>query len=162
MVTQKIGGDFLEHCMLLVFVMVILYKTVFLIILLLLAPCLKKRKNLKMYSFPAGGENTDLQLEVMKDIGTTAYVGVPDFLKIILKKLTKKYITFKINKSNGNRRTSFPAVAQNFRERNIHVRQCYGTADLGLVAYEAAENDGMVIDENVILEIVKPALETLK
>ena len=34
--------------------------------------------------------------------------------------------------------------------------QCYGTADLGLVAYEAAENDGMIIDEDVILEIVKP------
>ena len=50
----------------------------------------------------------------------------------------------------------FPAVAQNFKERNIQARQCYGTADLGLVAYEAAENDGMVVDENVILEIVKP------
>jgi phenylacetate-CoA ligase len=50
----------------------------------------------------------------------------------------------------------FPAVAQNFKERNIQTRQCYGTADLGLVAYEGAENDGMIIDEDVILEIVKP------
>ena len=50
----------------------------------------------------------------------------------------------------------FPNVAKSFKERGIQVRQCYGTADLGLVAYEAAENEGMVIDENVILEIVKP------
>jgi phenylacetate-CoA ligase len=50
----------------------------------------------------------------------------------------------------------FPAVANNFKERNIITRQCYGTADLGLVAYEAAESDGMIVDESVILEIVKP------
>ena len=50
----------------------------------------------------------------------------------------------------------FPSVANNFKERNIQTFQCYGTADLGLVAYEAAENDGMIIDEDVILEIVKP------
>jgi phenylacetate-CoA ligase len=50
----------------------------------------------------------------------------------------------------------FPAVAQYFKDRNIQAMQCYGTADLGLVAYEGAENDGMIIDEDVILEIVKP------
>ena len=114
-------------------------------------------KILKCTVFPAGGENTDLQLEVMKDIGTTAYVGVPDFLKIILEKADEKNISLsKLTKAMVTGGPLFPAVAQNFRERNIHVRQCYGTADLGLVAYEAAENDGMVIDENVILEIVKP------
>ena len=114
-------------------------------------------KILKCTVFPAGGENTDLQLEVMKDIGTTAYVGVPDFLKIILEKADEKKISLsKLTKAMVTGGPLFPAVAQNFRERNIHVRQCYGTADLGLVAYEAAENDGMVIDENVILEIVKP------
>ncbi len=114
-------------------------------------------KILKCTVFPAGGENTDLQLEVMKDIGTTAYVGVPDFLKIILEKADEKNISLsKLTKAIVTGGPLFPAVAQNFRKRNIHVRQCYGTADLGLVAYEAAENDGMVIDENVILEIVKP------
>ena len=114
-------------------------------------------KILKCTVFPAGGENTDLQVEVMKDIGTTAYVGVPDFLKIILEKADEKKISIsKLTKAMVTGGPLFPAVAQNFRERNIHVRQCYGTADLGLVAYEAAVNDGMVIDENVILEIVKP------
>ncbi len=114
-------------------------------------------KILKCTVFPGGGENTDLQLEVMKDIGTTAYVGVPDFLKIILEKADEKKISLsKLTKAMVTGGPLFPAVAQNFRERNIYVRQCYGTADLGLVAYEAAEDDGMVIDENVILEIVKP------
>ena len=114
-------------------------------------------KILKCTVFPAGGENTDLQVEVMKDIGTTAYVGVPDFLKIILEKADEKKISLsKLTKAMVTGGPLFPAVAQNFKERNIHVRQCYGTADLGLVAYEAAENDGMVVDENVILEIVKP------
>lgn len=114
-------------------------------------------KILKCTVFPAGGENTDMQLEVMNDIGTTAYVGVPDFLKIILEKADeKKILLSKLKKAMVTGGPLFPAVAQYFKERNIQARQCYGTADLGLVAYEAAEGEGMVIDEDVILEIVKP------
>ncbi len=114
-------------------------------------------KILKCTVFPAGGENTDLQLEVMNTIGTTAYVGVPDFLKIILEKADEKNINLsKLKKAMVTGGPLFPAVAENFKERKIQTRQCYGTADLGLVAYEAAENEGMVIDENVILEIVIP------
>jgi phenylacetate-CoA ligase len=114
-------------------------------------------KILKCTVFPAGGENTDLQLEVMRSIGTTAYVGVPDFLKIILEKSDEMNISLpKLKKAMVTGGPLFPAVANNFKERNIQTRQCYGTADLGLIAYEAAENDGMIIDEDVILEIVKP------
>ena len=114
-------------------------------------------KILKCTVFPAGGENSDLQLEVMRDIGTTAYVGVPDFLKIILEKADENKILLpNLKKAMVTGGPLFPAVAQNFKERNIQTRQCYGTADLGLVAYEGAENDGMIIDEDVILDIVKP------
>ena len=114
-------------------------------------------KILKCTVFPAGGENTDLQLEVMNTIGTTAYVGVPDFLKIILDKAEENKISLpSLKKAMVTGGPLFPNVAKSFKDRNIQVRQCYGTADLGLVAYEAAENEGMVIDENVILEIVKP------
>ena len=114
-------------------------------------------KILKCTVIPAGGENTDMQLEVMYDIGTTAYVGVPDFLKIILEKADEKKIPLsKLTKAMVTGGPLFPAVAQDFKDRNIQARQCYGTADLGLVAYEAAESEGMVIDEDVILEIVKP------
>ena len=114
-------------------------------------------KILKCTVFPAGGENTDLQLEVMNTIGTSAYVGVPDFLKIILDKAEENKISLpSLKKAMVTGGPLFPNVAKSFKERGIQVRQCYGTADLGLVAYEAAENEGMVIDENVILEIVKP------
>jgi phenylacetate-CoA ligase len=114
-------------------------------------------KILKCTVFPAGGENTDLQLEVMKDIGTTAYVGVPDFLKIILEKADSNNISLpKLKKAMVTGGPLFPNVAENFKTRGILTRQCYGTADLGLVAYEAAENDGMIVDEDVLLEIVKP------
>ena len=114
-------------------------------------------KILKCTVIPAGGENTDMQLEVMHDIGTSAYVGVPDFLKIILEKADEKKISLsKLTKAMVTGGPLFPTVAQNFKDRNIQARQCYGTADLGLVAYEAAESEGMVIDEDVILEIVKP------
>ena len=114
-------------------------------------------KILKCTVFPAGGENTDLQLEVMHTIGTTAYVGVPDFLKIILEKADEMKVALpKLKKAMVTGGPLFPAVANNFKERNIITRQCYGTADLGLVAYEAAEGDGMIVDESVILEIVKP------
>lgn len=112
---------------------------------------------LKCTVFPAGGENTDLQLEVMHTLGTTAYIGVPDFLKIILNKADEKNIPLtSLKKAVVTGGPLFPNVAQNFKERNIQVRQCYGTADLGLIAYEADENDGMIIDENIILEIVRP------
>ena len=114
-------------------------------------------KILKCTVFPAGGEHTDMQLEIMRDIGTTAYVGVPDFLKIILEKADEKKMSLsKLTKAMVTGGPLFPAVAKDFKDRNIQARQCYGTADLGLVAYEAAENEGMVIDEDVILEIVKP------
>ena len=121
-------------------------------------------KILKCTVFPAGGENTDLQLEVMNTIGTSAYVGVPDFLKIILDKAEENKISLpNLKKAMVTGGPLFPNVAKSFKERGIQVRQCYGTADLGLVAYEAAENEGMVIDENVILEIVKPGTgKTLK
>jgi phenylacetate-CoA ligase len=68
-------------------------------------------------------------------------------MKVALPKLKKAMVT-------GG--PLFPAVANNLKERNIKTRQCYGTADLGLVAYEAADSDGMIVDESVILEIVKP------
>ena len=70
-------------------------------------------KILKCTVFPAGGENTDLQVEVMKDIGTTAYVGVPDFLKIILEKADEKKISLsKLKKAMVTGGPLFPAVAQ--------------------------------------------------
>ena len=112
---------------------------------------------LKCTVFPAGGENSDAQIEIMSHINTSAYVGVPDFLRILLEKADEKKIDLPyLNKAMFSGGPLFPNVADYFKNKNINFFQCYGTADLGLIAYEASENDGMVIDENIILEIVTP------
>ena len=112
---------------------------------------------LKCTVFPAGGENSDAQIEIMSHINTNAYVGVPDFLRILLEKADEKKIDLPyLNKAMFSGGPLFPNVADYFKNKNINFFQCYGTADLGLIAYEASENDGMVIDENIILEIVTP------
>ena len=114
-------------------------------------------KILKCTVFPAGGENSDAQIEIMSHINTSAYVGVPDFLRILLEKAEEKKIDLPyLNKAMFTGGPLFPNVADYFKNKNINFFQCYGTADLGLIAYEASENDGMVIDENIILEIVTP------
>ncbi len=114
-------------------------------------------KILKCTVFPAGGENSDAQIEIMSHINTSAYVGVPDFLRILLEKADEKKIDLPyLNKAMFSGGPLFPNVADYFKNKNINFFQCYGTADLGLIAYEASENDGMVIDENIILEIVTP------
>ena len=112
---------------------------------------------LKCTVFPAGGENSDAQIEVMSQLKTTSYVGVPDFLRILLEKAEEKKIDLPyLKKAMFSGGPLFPNVADFFKNKNINFFQCYGTADLGLIAYEAAENDGMVIDEDIILEIVTP------
>ncbi len=114
-------------------------------------------KILKCTVFPAGGENSDAQIEIMSHINTSAYVGVPDFLRILLEKADEKKIDLPyLNKAMFSGGPLFPNVADYLKNKNINFFQCYGTADLGLIAYEASENDGMVIDENIILEIVTP------
>tara|TARA_B100000965_G_scaffold302664_1_gene261351 strand:- start:748 stop:1998 length:1251 start_codon:yes stop_codon:yes gene_type:complete len=112
---------------------------------------------LKCTVFPAGGENSDAQIEVMSQVNTTAYVGVPDFLRILLEKADQNKIDLPyLKKAMFSGGPLFPNVADYFKSKDLNFFQCYGTADLGLIAYEASEKDGMVIDENVILEIVTP------
>lgn len=111
---------------------------------------------------PAGTGQTEQQLKTIADLRPVGYVGTPSFLKILLdsaagpgadvSSLTKALVGAE----------AFPAVLRDeFRARGINALQCYGTADLGLIAYETMAPDGslcdgMVIDEGVILEIVKP------
>ena len=114
-------------------------------------------KILKCTVFPAGGENSDMQAEIMSEINATGYVGIPDFLKIIIEKAEKKEnLINSLKKALFSGGPLFPQVADFFNSKNIKFYQCYGTADLGLIAYEADVDDGMIIDEDIILEIVKP------
>lgn len=106
--------------------------------------------------FPAGTGQTELQVRAGVDIGTTAYAGTPDYLKVILDKADEMGERLAITRAVVGGGALFPSLRQYYTDRGITCRQCYATADLGNVAYETDALDGMVIDEGVIVEIVRP------
>ena len=110
----------------------------------------------------AGGVgNTEAQVNAAADVGVTGYAGTPDFLKVMLDKagaigrdlsaITRALV------SGG---PLYPSLRQEYADRGVRCLQCYGTADVGSIAYETAGRsgalEGMVVDEGVILEIVRP------
>jgi phenylacetate-CoA ligase len=106
---------------------------------------------------PAGPGNTEQQLEAIEHLRPTAYIGVPDYLKILLDKAKaagRDASSFKRALVSGG--ALFPSLRQEYQERGISVFQAYATADLGLVAYESPALEGMIVDEGVIVEIVRP------
>lgn len=105
---------------------------------------------------PAGTGQTELQVTAARDIGTTAYAGTPDFLKIILEKADEMGVTLGITKAVVGGGALFPSLRAYYEDRGITCRQCYATADLGNVAYETDAMEGMIVDEGVIVEIVRP------
>ena len=108
--------------------------------------------------FPAGTGQTEMQVRTIADLRPSAYSGTPSFLKIILEKAEELNVKLapSISKALVGGEALLPEFRRMFEERGIQTRQCYGTADLGLVAYETLANGGLVIDEGVILEIVNP------
>ncbi len=107
--------------------------------------------------FPAGTGQTELQARAASEIGVTAYIGVPDFLQIILDKGDELGLDLsKIKKALVGGGPLFPKTRQNYKDRGIMCLQNYGTADLGNVAYETLPDAPMVVDEGVIVEIVTP------
>jgi phenylacetate-CoA ligase len=105
---------------------------------------------------PAGTGQTELQVRAAVDIGTTAYAGTPDYLKVILEKAGEMGETLKITKAAVSGGALFPQLRQYYADRGITCMQCYATADLGHLAYETMPGEGMIVDEGVIIEIVTP------
>ncbi|MBV8775988.1 MAG: AMP-binding protein, partial [Alphaproteobacteria bacterium] len=111
---------------------------------------------------PAGTGQTEQQLRTIADLRPVAYVGTPSFLKILLDRARETATDASSLKKALVGAEAFPAVLrEEFRGRGIAALQCYGTADVGLIAYETVAEDGslcdgMVVDEGVILEIVEP------
>ncbi len=105
---------------------------------------------------PAGIGQTELQVRAAHDIGTTAYVGTPDYLKVILDRADQDGVTLKITKAAVGGGALFPSLRQEYADRGITCLQGYGTADLGSIAYESPALEGMIVDEGVIVEIVRP------
>ncbi len=105
---------------------------------------------------PAGVGQTELQVRAAVDIGTTAYAGTPDYLKVILDKADEMGEKLFITKAAVGGGALFPSLRQEYADRGILCLQNYATADLGNVAYESQAMDGMIVDEGVIVEIVIP------
>ena len=107
--------------------------------------------------FPGGVGNTELQLQAITELRPDAYAGTPSFLKILVEKAAEAGTDISSLKKALLGGEAFPPSLRDWLiERGIHAYQCYATADLGLVAYETAAREGLVLDEGVILEIVRP------
>lgn len=105
---------------------------------------------------PAGTGQTELQVIAARDIGTTAYAGTPDYLKIILEKADEMGVTLEITRAAVGGGALFPSLREWYTARGITCLQSYATADLGNIAYESAAMEGLIVDEGVIVEIVTP------
>jgi phenylacetate-CoA ligase len=107
--------------------------------------------------FPAGTGQTEQQVQAMAELRPQAYSGTPSFLKIILEKAAETGVDVSsLTKASVGGEACPPSLRDWFAERGVAAWQSYGTADLGMVAYETASRQGMVLDEGVIVEIVRP------
>ncbi|GAB5449451.1 phenylacetate--CoA ligase family protein [Gymnodinialimonas sp.] len=104
---------------------------------------------------PAGVGQTELQVRAAKDIGCTAYAGTPDYLKVILDKAEEMGEALTFTRAAVGGGALFPSLRAEYADRGIACLQCYATADLGNIAYESPAMEGMILDEGVIVEIVR-------
>ncbi|MBX9824788.1 MAG: AMP-binding protein [Xanthobacteraceae bacterium] len=106
---------------------------------------------------PAGPGSTEQQLEAIAHLQPAGYMGTPDFLKILLDtaaKTGKDVSSIRRGLVSG---AALPAsLRQELSSRGVNVLQCYATAELGIAAYESEAKEGMIVNENLILEIVRP------
>jgi len=105
---------------------------------------------------PAGTGQTELQARAAHDVGVTAYAGTPDYLKVILDKAEAMGFSLNISRAAVGGGALFPSLRQEYADRGVLCLQNYATADLGNIAYESEAQEGMIVDEGVIIEIVTP------
>ena len=107
--------------------------------------------------FPGGVGNTEQQLQAMVDLRPDAYCGTPSFLRIALEKAAEAGIALpSLRKALLSGEAFPPSLRDWLAERGVVGYQAYATADVGLIAYETASREGLVVDEGVIVEIVRP------
>ena len=106
--------------------------------------------------FPAGTGQTELQAQAAAHLGVSAYAGTPDYLKVILDKADELGLSLGITRAVVGGGALFPSLRAEYADRGIACLQCYATADLGNIAYESPAMEGMIVDEGVIVEIVRP------
>ncbi len=108
-------------------------------------------------TFAGGVGNTELQLQAVTELKPHGYIGTPSFLKILVEKATETGAGIgSLTKALVSGEAFPPSLRDWLAERGIQGFQAYATADLGLIAYETSAREGLVIDEGVIVEIVRP------
>ncbi len=106
--------------------------------------------------FPAGVGQTELQAQALADLRPDGYVGTPSFLKIILDKGAEMNLdTSSLRKAVVSGEALPPSLRTEISKHGVEVLQCYASADLGLIAYESPAKEGLIVDEGVIVEIVR-------
>jgi phenylacetate-CoA ligase len=107
--------------------------------------------------FPGGVGHTEMQLQAMAELRADAYAGTPSFLRILLEKAAETGVALPHLKKALVSGEAFPPSLRDWlRERGVAGYQAYATADVGTIAYETEAREGLVLDEGVILEIVRP------
>jgi len=107
--------------------------------------------------FAGGIGQTEQQVQAMAELKPAGYIGTPSFLKIIVEKATEMGVGLpSVRKALVSGEAFPPSLRDWLAERGIAGYQCYATADLGLIAYETSAREGLVLDEGVIVEIVRP------
>ena len=106
---------------------------------------------------PGGVGQTEMQARVIADLQPSGYVGTPSFLKLILEKCDELGTdSSSLKRALVSGEAFLPPVREFLRARGIDAYQAYGTADLGIIAYETAAREGLVVDEEEIVEILRP------
>ena len=107
--------------------------------------------------FPGGTGQTEQQVRAMAELKPAGYIGTPSFFKIIVEKAASMGVALpSLRKGMVGGEAFPPSLRDWFTERGIDVYQSFATADLGLIAYETSARQGLVLDEGVIVEIVRP------
>ena len=107
--------------------------------------------------FPGGTGQTEQQAQAMAHMRPSGYIGTPSFLKLILEKAAELALPLpSVTKALLSAEAFPPSLRDWLAERGVTGYQCYGTADLGLIAYETEAREGLVLDEGVVVEIVRP------
>jgi len=107
--------------------------------------------------FPGGTGQTEQQVQAIAELRPHGYVGTPSFLKLMLEKAADQHIALPtLTKALVSGEAFPPSLRDWLDERGVGAYQCYATADVGLIAYETPAREGLVIDEGVLVEIVRP------
>jgi phenylacetate-CoA ligase len=107
--------------------------------------------------FPGGIGQTEMQVAAIAALRPPCYVGTPSFLKIILKKGDELQADVSSIKKALVSAEALPrSLRASLAERGVKTLQCYAIGDLGLLAYESSALEGMIVDEGVVVEIVRP------